>query len=195
MMHRRTAVGVPAFVAAIVVTAVVVATAIFAAAPFSTTVTKTVPEISTSVQTTTPTQLSTQTTTVTVTSTYPTTSSETSQTSLSTNFTTSVYYFVSINYTGSWNLVYWGQNGTYGSQEQTIPGTTYPYNTERNLNGSGNYQTTITAYIVGYSENTLCAKATKLDSQNLTLNLTVVDRTNSTTASNPSAEVCATYGV
>lgn len=84
IIHRRTAVGVPAFVAAIVVTTVVVATAIFAAAPFSTTVTKTVPEITTTTATTTSTLTvtstslatllpATETTTVTVTPTNSTT--------------------------------------------------------------------------------------------------------------------------
>jgi hypothetical protein len=62
MMHRRTAVGIPALVAAIVVTAVVVSAAIFAASPFSTTVTKTLPETTT----TTSTIVSTYTTTVTL---------------------------------------------------------------------------------------------------------------------------------
>ena len=87
IMHRRTAVGIPAFVAAIVVTAVVVAAAIFAAAPFKAAFTKTVPEISASIQTTTPaqtttlTQVSTQTTTTTVTV-VPTTSSFSTSTGL-----------------------------------------------------------------------------------------------------------------
>lgn len=54
MVHRRTAVGMPALVAVIVVTAVVVAAAIFAA-PFSTTVTKT------TTQTTTTTMIETTT--------------------------------------------------------------------------------------------------------------------------------------
>lgn len=61
------------------------------------------------------------------------------------------------------------------------------------LNGSGDYKTTITTYGVGYVENVLCVKATRLGSQSLTLILTVVGTTNSTTASNPSAEVCSVY--
>lgn len=62
-MRRRTAVGMPVFVAAILVTAVVVAAAIFAAAPFSTTVTKTIPQITATTQTTTATVLETTTAT------------------------------------------------------------------------------------------------------------------------------------
>jgi hypothetical protein len=120
----------------------------------------------------------------------PNTSSKSSfGTSFDTTFTTNFYYPISINYSGSWNLVYWGTSGTATQ-----------YNVRGNLNGSGNYETTIVTYGVGYVENTLCAKATKLDSQsNLTLTLTIGNgpdsSVNSTTASNPSAEVCATYGV
>jgi len=111
-----------------------------------------------------------------------------------TTFTTDLYYPITINYSGSWNLSYWGQNGTYGLKEKTIPGTTWQYDVKGNLNGSGNYVTTIVTYGVGYMEDTLCANATKLNSQsNLTLTLTVLGQSNSTTALNPSAEVCATY--
>ncbi len=117
------------------------------------------------------------------------TTSESYQTSLDTTFTTNFYYPISINYSGSWNLVYWGTNGTVTQYNFTH------YNVKGNLTGSGNYETTITTYGVGYVENTLCAKATKLDSRNLTLALTVLTQTNSTTGSNPSAEVCATMAV
>jgi hypothetical protein len=128
------------------------------------------------------------------------TTSESTQTSLDTTFTTYFHYPISINYSGSWNLVYWGENGTVPQNSSTIPGRNpayvpWQYNVKGNLTGSGNYRTAITTYGVGYVENMLCAKATKLDSQSLTLTLTVVGTTNSTTASNPSAEVCVTYGV
>jgi hypothetical protein len=102
------------------------------------------------------------------------------------------YYFqypISINYSGSWNLVYWGTNGTITPYNYTH------YNVSGNLNGSGNYERTVATYGVGYVENTFCAKATKLDSQSLILTLTVVDKSNSTNASNPSAEVCFTFAV
>jgi hypothetical protein len=78
----------------------------------------------------------------------------------------------------------------------TIPGhPQWQYNIKEDQNGSGDFTTTIVTYGVGYVENMLCAQATKLDSQNLTLTLTVVNQSNSTTASNPSAEACATFGV
>jgi hypothetical protein len=116
--------------------------------------------------------------------------------SLNTNFVTDFYYPISINYSGSWNLAYWGTNGTQNSNI-TIPGCACPtgYNFEGNLNGSGNYEKTVTTYGVGYVENTFCAKATRLGSQSLTLTLSVVGKTNSTTTSNPSAEVCVTFAV
>jgi len=40
--------------------------------------------------------------------------SESSQqtTSLDTTFTTNFYYWITVNYSGSWRLVYWGWNGT-----------------------------------------------------------------------------------
>jgi hypothetical protein len=120
-----------------------------------------------------------------------TTTVKSGQTSLDTTFTTNLYYQISINYSGSWNLVYWGTNGTI------TPSNFTNYNVKGNLNGSGNYETTIVTYTVGYGENTLCAKATRLDSQP-TLTLTMLNSphfTNNTTASNPSAEVCATFGV
>ena len=123
--------------------------------------------------------------------------SSTSETSLNTNITNHLYYSVSINYSGSWNLVYWGENGTVPQNSSTIPGQPqWQYNVKGDLNGSGNYEAKITTYGVGYGANALCAKATKLDSQNLTLTLTVLTQqlTSSTTPSNPSVEVCATYG-
>ncbi|HEV2226154.1 MAG TPA: hypothetical protein VGR56_05040, partial [Nitrososphaerales archaeon] len=69
------------------------------------------------------------------------------------------------------------------------------YNFKGNLNGSGNYETRITTYGVGYVENTFCARATKLDSLNLALTLTVLGETNSTTSSSASAEACVTFAV
>jgi len=120
------------------------------------------------------------------------------------NFTTYFHYPISINYSGSWNLVYWAENGTATPYTVTIatysPGSgpynlTVIYNIMGNLNGSGNYERMMTTYGVGYVENTLCAKATELDSQSLPLTLTVVGRTNSATPSNPTAEVCVTFAV
>jgi len=117
-------------------------------------------------------------------------------TSIDFSFTTNFDYYVSINYSGLWNLVYWGENGTVPQNSSIIPGQPpWRYNVKGNLTGSGNYMTTVVTYGVGYVENTLCAQATKLDSLNLTLTLTVVGSTNSTTASNPTAKVCATYAV
>jgi len=101
-----------------------------------------------------------------------------------TSVTSQFYYPISVNYSGSWNLVYWVENGR---QKSDVIG---------NLTGSGDYDTTITFYVVGYAEDTLCANATKLNSQNnLTLTLSVLGQTNSTTASDLTAEVCATMGV
>jgi hypothetical protein len=99
------------------------------------------------------------------------------------------YYLISINYSGSWNLVYWVEN--FGTSPTNI---TNEY--LGNLNGSGNFQTTISFYVVGYVEKTLCANATELKSQNnLALTLTIFNTTNSTTPSNPTVEVCGTMGV
>jgi len=55
----------------------------------------------------------------------------------------------------------------------------------------------ITFHVVGYAQDTLCANATKLDSQqnNLALTLSVSSLNESTAASNPSVEVCITMGV
>jgi hypothetical protein len=120
--------------------------------------------------------------------------------SFNTTFTTYFHYQISVNYSGPWNLVYWGENGTVPQNSSTIPGRNpsyvpWQYNVKGNLTGSGNYETTITTYGVGYVENMLCAQATKLGSQNLTLTLAIVGKTNSTTDSKPSAEVCVTFAV
>lgn len=121
--------------------------------------------------------------TVTTTVTVPSVTSESSLTSTSfdNTFTWHFPFTISVNYGGSWRLVYWGENGTATQN-----------NVEGSLSGSGNYETTMTLSGVGYIERTLCANATKLDSQNLILTLTVAVKSNSTTASNPSAEVCFT---
>jgi hypothetical protein len=124
--------------------------------------------------------------------------STTSQTSTSSypDFITKFYYRLSINYSGSWSLVYWAHNGTFEPNEKTIPGKMAPYNIQGNLRCAGNYKTEVTTYGVGYVENWFCAQATKLDSQSgVILTLGVLSKTNSTTASNPSAEVCFTYAV
>jgi len=125
------------------------------------------------------------------------TTSGNSQTSLVTTFITHFHYDIVINYSGSWNLEYWGQNGTLSGSGHTMPGRPLmQYNIMGRLNGSGDYRTTITTYGVGYVENTLCAEATKLDSRNgLTLTLVVVEQGNSTTSTDPSAEMCATFAV
>jgi hypothetical protein len=95
------------------------------------------------------------------------------------------YFAISINYSGPWNLVIWGKNAT-GQQN---------LNFTRSLNGSGDYKTTVITELVGFAEDTVCTKATKVDSQNLTLILNVNGETNSTTASSPSAKVCQTWAV
>jgi hypothetical protein len=116
--------------------------------------------------------------------------------SFNNTFTTYFHYPISINYSGSWNLVYWEENGsTTPNNNDTIPGTLAHYTFKGNLNGAGNYESTITTYGVGYVENTFCANATELDSQSLALTLTVLGRTNSTTTSNPSTRVCVVYAV
>jgi len=108
--------------------------------------------------------------------------------------TSQFYYPISINYSGSWNLVYWVEN--YGTSPTDI---TNQY--LGNISGSGNYETTITFYVVGYVEKTLCANATKLDNSQENLTLSVLptgvsgENTNSTTISNPTAKVCASMAV
>lgn len=114
-----------------------------------------------------------------------------SQTSFGTIFTiccdttdtAQLFYPITINYNGSWNLQYWIED----SRHNIVLG---------NLNGSGNFGTTITFYIVGSAAETLCANATELNPQNnLTLSLSVLGQINSTTASNPTTEACGSMGV
>ena len=95
-------------------------------------------------------------------------------------------YPISVNYAGSWTLVYWEIN--YGPQNNMINQTL------GNLTGSGNYQTILTLSIVG--EKTVCANATRLDSQgSISLTLTVLTSTKSTTASDPTALACGSLAV
>ena len=97
----------------------------------------------------------------------------------------SFYFSISINYSGLWNLVITGLNAT-GQQN---------LNFTRSLNGSGDYQTTVITELRGFVEDTVCTKATKLDSQILALTLDVNSEVKSTTASNPSVEICQTWAV
>jgi hypothetical protein len=120
------------------------------------------------------------TTTVTVTSVI--TESSLTLTSVDNTFTWDFPLSVLVSYDGPWNLTYWGENGTATQS-----------NFKTNVGGSGEIEFIITLSGVGYIERTLCANATRLDSEgNVQLTLTVVTRSNSTTASDPSAEVCAT---
>jgi hypothetical protein len=126
---------------------------------------------------------------------------------------------ISVNYSGPWNLVYWKpdnflyskadnslipQNNFNGTirvsgdftTTATISGTDYV-----EVGGSGFYSTTVQLSGEGpvhngvvYIEETLCGNATKLDSQNLTLTLTIFQN-KSTTAADPSVEVCGTEAV
>ncbi len=99
MMCRRVAVGIPALVAAIAVTAVVVAAAIFAVAPFSTTVTKTMDQLATTTQT------------ITGASTMATASTQTPQCSaitfagIETPIPTEPWFTAGVNYSGQWEAV------------------------------------------------------------------------------------------
>ena len=86
-------------------------------------------------------------------------------------------YPISVNYSGSWNLVY---SVEYG-------------NISGNLNGSGNHEIWIKFNVTGYVQYTLCANAAKLDSSQDNLTLMVLTTTKSTTAS--STEVCSTMAV
>ena len=151
-----------------------------------------------------PTTVTTEVTRIVSTNKTSTTSKSSEQTSLDTTFTTNFYYWITINYNGSWRLVYWGWNGTlngYISCAKSIPRFCLtPYNPTQdnvrgNLTGSGDYTFRIVTYGIGYVQNTLCANATKTDSLNLTLALTVLGTETNTTASNPTAVACGTYGV
>jgi len=137
-----------------------------------------------------------------------TNSIESSQTttSVDSTFTTNFYYWITVNYRGSWNLVYWGWNGTLIGQFSCANSIQRfcltPYNSTQdsvhgNMTRSGNYTFLVVTYGVGYVQNTLCANATKLGDlkNNLTLTLTVLGTTNNATDSNPSTEACGTYGV
>lgn len=97
-----------------------------------------------------------------------------------TNFTWSYNFPIAINYSGSWNLVYQGYNGTT------------PNNVMGNQSGVGNYRVTVTLYGRGYVQRTLCANATKLDPQKSNLTLIVDYRSNSTSLPYGKATVCET---
>jgi hypothetical protein len=109
-------------------------------------------------------------------------SSTTTFQSTTNNSSTWIYSFpFTINYTSSWNLVYWGVAGT----------VTLDNVTGNDLNGTGNYENTITLHGLDNATSELCAKATRLDPQdNLTLTIAVSAFANSTTAFSKSAEVC-----
>jgi hypothetical protein len=118
------------------------------------------------------------------------TTSESSQTSLDTTFTTNFFYHIYINYSGPWTLEYLGTNGTITFDAYHV----IQYNVKGYLNGSGDYETTVVTYGVGYVINTLCVTATKLDSQNNLTLIVLFPNRRSTTAPNASVEVCASYG-
>ena len=110
------------------------------------------------------------------------------------------YYQVSVNYSGSWNLAYWGQNGTLTQNNAVYCNECYggimQYNVYGNLTGSGNYQTEITTYGADYMENVLCVDAAILNANTGTLTLTVLGKTGTATAAiSPTVEVCVTYAV
>jgi hypothetical protein len=192
-MRRRTEFTVIA--SAIVIAGLLIAASLFVAVGGAKTITVT--------KTVTTTSLSTLTTMTTATlsaTNSESITSESTQTSLDTNFTTNFYYQVSVNYSGSWNLAYWGQNGTLTQNNAVYCNECYggvmQYNVYGNLTGSGNYQTEITTYGVGYVENVLCIDAAILNANTGTLTLTVLGKTGIATALiNPSVEVCVTYAV
>ena len=116
------------------------------------------------------------------------------QTSSDTTFTTNFNFWITVNYSGSWRLDYWGQDGLVTQYNESN------YNVKGNLAGSGNYTFQVGTYGVGYADNILCANATKLDAQNnLTLTLSIFppywDGTGNTTTSDPTATACGMYGV
>lgn len=110
----------------------------------------------------------------------------TNRTTISSASTWFYSFPITINCSGSWHLTYWGAAG----------GTVTLDNVNgNNLNGTGNYQNTITLHGLRGSESELCASATKLNSQNnLTLTLAVSAFTNSTSASNSPVKVCVWVG-
>jgi hypothetical protein len=69
------------------------------------------------------------------------------------------------------------------------------YNVYGGQTGSGNYQTEITTYGVGFVENVLCVDAAMVNAGTGNLTLTVVGKTGIATAVNPTVEVCVTYAV
>ncbi len=124
---------------------------------------------------------------------------ESSQTSSPTAFTTYFDFPVSVNYSGAWNLAYWGQNGTASQGYQVYCnacyGGTTRYNVYGSLSGSGEYQMDVTTYGLGYVENTLCVEAAILGAATGNLTLTVLGEAGTATSLNPTAEVCATLAV
>jgi len=103
-----------------------------------------------------------------------------SATAFDTSFTWSYNLPLSVNYNGSWRLVYSGENGTIIQNEVT-----------ESLTSSGNYTTSVTVYGLGYFERELCVNATKLDPyQNAVLTLFAFGTNKSSISSNPTIGIC-----
>lgn len=128
------------------------------------------------------------------------TSTESAQSSHNTTVGYDFYYSIDINYSGSWNLAYWGQDGNVTQNNAVYCNECYGgvmhYNVSGNRTGSGNYSTGIGTYGLGNMENVLCVEAAILNAPSGTLTLTVASTTGIATAPiNPTVEVCATFGV
>jgi hypothetical protein len=114
---------------------------------------------------------------------------ESTSSSFVTTFSERFSYPIAINYSGSWKIVYFGQNGTVTENNAT------QNNVMGNLNGSGDYQTVIVLLEVNNpGERTLCVNATKLDSSLNNLTLAVLYQIRSTTAPYGSVKACGIIG-
>ena len=96
---------------------------------------------------------------------------------------------ISVNYSGGlWSLHYWVQN--YTGTQNSISGSLY---------GSGNSSISITFYVAGYAEYTLCVSATKFSPSpqqyNLPLTLSSLGQYASTANSTSTVETCGTMAV
>jgi len=177
--------------AAIVIAGVLISTSLLVAIGRPTeTLTSTSTEVqpSTITATATTTYTTTQTTTLMSTTTFTVTQTVRTTSQNASNVGYALSFPISINYTGSWALVYWVKDyfGTPPTLEDVVLG---------NLTGSGDYQTTTTIYVQTPQGRTVCADATKLGASQESLMLSVLVSYNSTTASNPMAEACATLAV
>ena len=97
-------------------------------------------------------------------------------------------FTIIVNYTGAWTVTYYGYRNpgpSVGSSGFTPNGSYL----QKNINGTGNYTTSATLSGADTQGLTLCASATKLDSSNSTLTISI-GRSNSTSQPYGTTYIC-----